>query len=180
MLGSLSDAEDALQETLLAGTWHPRRSLAGPRATARRTHDRPAPHGRAAVTTFSGERVFATPWRLIPTTANGQPAFACYQDVNGTFRTSAIQVLRFEGNRIGPWINERRAEHGGDILVYGSRTLWNSLLADGLVDELHLLVGAVVLGGGTPIFDAPSKGLTLLEARRSDGSDNVLLRYGTV
>lgn len=77
---------------------------------------------------------------------------------------------------------DQRAACGapGDILVHGSRTLWNSLLADGLVDELHLLVGAVVLGGGTPIFDAPSKGLTLLEARRSDGSDNVLLRYGTV
>jgi len=80
---------------------------------------------------------------------------------------------------VGPWIGERRAEHGGDILVYGSRTLWNGLLADDLVDELHLMIGAVALGGGTPIFDGPVRGLTLLEARRFDGSDNVVLRYGT-
>lgn len=79
----------------------------------------------------------------------------------------------------GAWIAERRQEPGGDILVYGSRTLWNSLLADGLVDELHLMVGAVALGGGTPIFARPFGNLTLLGARRFDGSDNVLLRYGT-
>ena len=80
---------------------------------------------------------------------------------------------------VGPWIGERRAERGGDILIYGSRTLWNSLLADHLVDELHLMVGAVGLGGGTPIFAGPVGGLTLREARRFDGSDNILLRYAT-
>lgn len=37
----------------------------------------------------------------------------------------------------------------------------------------------VVVSGRTPIFDGPVRGLTLLEARRFDGSDNVVLRYGT-
>lgn len=41
------------------------------------------------------------------------------------------------------------------------------------------MIGGVVLGGGTPTFDGPVRGLTLLEARRFDGSDNVVLRYGT-
>jgi dihydrofolate reductase len=65
----------------------------------------------------------------------------------------------------------------GETLVFGSRTLWNGLLAAALVDELHLMVGAVVLGDGVAAFDGPVSGLRLAETRRFDGSDNVLLRY---
>lgn len=69
---------------------------------------------------------------------------------------------------------------GGDILIFGSRTLWNDLLAGGLVDELHLMVGAVVLGDGTPAFAGGSTAsLQLIDTRRWDGSENVLLRYAT-
>ncbi|MDQ0634392.1 riboflavin biosynthesis pyrimidine reductase [Arthrobacter pascens] len=54
--------------------------------------------------------------------------------------------------------------------------MWNGLLRRGLVDELHLMVGPVALGGGTPIFAMPAE-LRLLEARRFKNSENVLLRY---
>ncbi len=64
----------------------------------------------------------------------------------------------------------------GDILIFASRTMWNGLLAQGLVDEIHLMVGPRVLGGGTPTFDRPTN-LALLDVRRPGGSDNVLLRY---
>lgn len=77
------------------------------------------------------------------------------------------------------WLAELKQGEGDDILVYGSRILWNGLLAEGLVDEVHLIVGAVVLGGGTPIFSTPVETLTLLETRRFENSDNALLRYGT-
>jgi dihydrofolate reductase len=67
-----------------------------------------------------------------------------------------------------------------DILVFGSRTLWNDLLAAGLVDELHLIVGAVVLGDGTPLFvQAPATPLRLLGTQTWDGTDNILVRYAT-
>jgi len=70
---------------------------------------------------------------------------------------------------------------GKDILMFGSRTLWNDLLVAGLVDELHLIVGATVLGGGTPAFGAgPVPPLRLVNTRRQDGSDNLLLRYEVV
>jgi dihydrofolate reductase len=76
------------------------------------------------------------------------------------------------------WIAELRREPGGDILMFGSRTLWSDLLANDLVDELHLMVGPVVLGGGTPIFDGqPKPSLRLLECRTWHGSGNVLVRY---
>ena len=69
---------------------------------------------------------------------------------------------------------------GGDILVFGSRTVWNGLLAAGLVDELHLMLGPVVLGGGTPAFqDIKAGPLRRIDTRSWEGSDNLLIRYDT-
>lgn len=66
----------------------------------------------------------------------------------------------------------------GHILVFGSRTLWNDLLAHNLVDELHLIVGPVVLGGGTPAFATPPRGsLHLLAVRTWENPANVLATY---
>jgi riboflavin biosynthesis pyrimidine reductase len=57
--------------------------------------------------------------------------------------------------------------------------MWNGLLADGLVDEVHLLVGPVVLGDGVRAFTTLPKQLRLLDARTFPGSGNVLHRYAT-
>jgi len=67
----------------------------------------------------------------------------------------------------------------GESVVFGSRTMWQGLLERGLVDELHLMVGATVLAGGTPLFDAPAS-LHLKESRRFEDSDNILLVYTPV
>jgi dihydrofolate reductase len=77
---------------------------------------------------------------------------------------------------VAGWLAEERARGTGDILTFGSRTLWNGLLEQGLIDELHLMVSPTALGSGTPIFRVPVD-LTLLETRRFESSDNVLLRY---
>ncbi|MBB5789575.1 dihydrofolate reductase family protein [Jiangella mangrovi] len=66
----------------------------------------------------------------------------------------------------------------GDIIVFGSRTLWTSLLRAGLLDEVHLLVGSAFLGGGTPVWDGgPRTPLRLLDAHRLGDSQLALLRY---
>jgi dihydrofolate reductase len=73
---------------------------------------------------------------------------------------------------------ELKRQPGKDILVFGSHTLWNDLLANDLVDELHLMIGPVVLGAGTPLFDGrPAVSLRLIETRTWDGSGNVLVQY---
>jgi dihydrofolate reductase len=78
-------------------------------------------------------------------------------------------------------VAELKDQPGMEILMFGSRTLWNDLLVAGLFDELHLMVGASVLGEGTPAFGAgPLPPLRLLNARRRNGSNNVLLRYEVV
>ena len=75
-------------------------------------------------------------------------------------------------------IAELKRQAGRDILVFGSHTLWNDLLAHDLVDELHLMIGPVVLGAGTPVFDGPPEAsLRLIDTRTWGGSWNVLARY---
>ena len=71
-----------------------------------------------------------------------------------------------------------REQDGDDALVFGSRTLWTDLLAHGLVDELRLMVGPALVAGDHHAFaGVPPTGLRLLDVRRWDGSDNVLLSY---
>jgi hypothetical protein len=60
---------------------------------------------------------------------------------------------------------------GREILVFGSHILWNDLLAAGLVDELHLMIGAGVVGEGVRAFETrPADSLRLLSTRTFDGS----------
>jgi dihydrofolate reductase len=49
-------------------------------------------------------------------------------------------------------VGELKQRFGGDILVAGSGKLVSSLLANDLVDELHLMVFPIVLGDGRRLF----------------------------
>ena len=131
-------------------------------------------------------------WRTIPTwpTCTGRSASATTRsqkvvvsdsltkDDTAPWTDTTTIVPRADAHRA---VAELKGGPGKDILMFGSRTLWNDLLAAGLVDELHLMVGAKVLGGGTPAFGAgPVPALRLVNSRRRDGSDNLLLRYEVV
>ena len=75
-------------------------------------------------------------------------------------------------------IVDLKSQPGREVLMFGSITLLNDLLTAGLVDELHLMLGATVLGGGTPAFAAAQvPPLRLLTTERRDSSNNLLLRY---
>src|SRR5205823_4160767 len=56
------------------------------------------------------------------------------------------------GDRAFSEIGSLRDEDGGDLMIWGSASLVRSLLEEGLVDELNLLVEPLLLGGGKRII----------------------------
>ena len=75
-------------------------------------------------------------------------------------------------------IADLKRQPGNNILITGSRTLWNDLLAHDLVDEIHLMIGNLVLGEGVPVFvGKQDASLRLIDVRTWEDSDNVLVRY---
>ncbi|UJW28508.1 RNA polymerase subunit sigma-70 [Saccharothrix sp. AJ9571] len=56
--------------------------------------------GRDDVRKFLVDRLFATPWRLLPVTANAQPALACYRNAGAGFQLSGIVVPQLRDGRI--------------------------------------------------------------------------------
>lgn len=85
-------------------------------------------------------------------------------------------TTRVRRGEVASWITAERNPEAGDVVVFASRTMWNGLLRQGLVDEIHLIVSPRALGAGGAVFDEHTE-LELLEARQLDGSANVLLRY---
>jgi dihydrofolate reductase len=67
---------------------------------------------------------------------------------------------------------------GKDLLLTGGSQLAGALTELGLIDEYHIVVHPVVLGGGRPLFPAVKDRLAvrLVESRTFD-SRSVLLRY---
>ena len=65
---------------------------------------------------------------------------------------------------------------GGNMLVYGSATLVKGLLHHDLVDELHLMVYPVVVGGGLKLFDdnLELKSFALTQSRTLDNGTVIL------
>lgn len=85
----------------------------------------------------------------------------------------AGSTTRLRGEEVRDWIEGV----DGDVLVFASHVLWNALLAEGLVDELRLMVTPDVLGDGSPAFLRPAPDLELAGVRTAEGSANVLLTY---
>jgi dihydrofolate reductase len=83
-------------------------------------------------------------------------------------------ILRNVANDVAALKNTQ----GGDVLVYGSATLAKSLLHHDLIDELHLLLYPVCIGGGLRLFD-DGRQLQKFALKYSHVFDNgvILLEY---
>ena len=61
-------------------------------------------------------------------------------------------TTRIPGGEAVAHIRKLREADGGDLVVMGSPTLVRTLLSEGLLDELRLVIMPVILGGGKTIF----------------------------
>jgi dihydrofolate reductase len=74
-------------------------------------------------------------------------------------------------------IRNLRQQPGGDLLVYGSRTLVKTLIENDLVDRYNILVYPFVLGEGLRMFDESTHAkLKLVESKAYD-TGAVLMIY---
>jgi len=81
---------------------------------------------------------------------------------------------------VAEFVRELKTKPGGDIGVHGSIQLAHSLLAEGLVDELRLVIGAAVGFGGRRLFEGLDvRRLELLSAKPTP-SGSLLLAYRVV
>ena len=89
--------------------------------------------------------------------------------VSGTLQSADWSNSTVLGSYDAAAIGELK-ERVGNIYVSGSGTLVRALLADGLVDELHLFVFPLTLGAGKRLFDAGarSSSSTLLDTETFD------------
>ena len=75
--------------------------------------------------------------------------------VSGTLAEADLtwnNTMLIPGERGVAEVAALRRQEGGDVLVWGSAALVRALLAEGLVDELNLMIEPIVLGGGKRIF----------------------------
>ncbi|WP_113698984.1 dihydrofolate reductase family protein [Nonomuraea lactucae] len=71
------------------------------------------------------------------------------------------------GGDLAETVNRLKSQPGGDMIAYGGGTLVSNLIAEGLLDELHLFVNPTAIGAGMPVFGNPDayQRLRLVTAR---------------
>jgi dihydrofolate reductase len=98
-------------------------------------------------------------------TAEEDPGAPFFNDTTKYVVSSSLTEATWRNSEIaGPYdpaaIRRLKDEVDGDLYISGSGTLVRAMLADGLVDELHLFVYPLTRGGGPRLFPedaAPSK-----------------------
>lgn len=88
--------------------------------------------------------------------------------VSGTLQSADWNNSTIVGPYSADTIRALKDQVDGGIYVSGSGTLVRAMLADGLVDELHLFVYPIVLGSGARLFGESQVKFTLAQTHSYD------------
>jgi dihydrofolate reductase len=116
-------------------------------------------------------------------TVEDDPGAPFFNDTNKYVVSATLTSATWRNSEIiGPYdpdaIRRLKDEVDGDLYVSGSSTLVRAMLADGLVDELHLLVYPVTVGAGSRLFpEEAAPGKLALAACESYENGVVYLAY---
>ena len=97
--------------------------------------------------------------------------------VSGTLTDPAWNNTSVLDGDVVAGVTELKQHDGGPFLVAGSQTLVHTLLDNGLVDELRLMVFPVILGEGTRLFEGLGRSDLTLTASQHSGSGVAILTY---
>jgi len=108
---------------------------------------------------------------------NGKPKYVASTTLQELDWSNSSLV---DGN-LAETLDALKRQPGKNIQIYGSPTLVRSLLRDGLLDELTLLVHPIVVGDGQRLFENGNYGTALrLEKSRTLDTGVVALTYAPV
>ena len=95
--------------------------------------------------------------------------------------STTLDKVNWESARLVRAVSELRSlkeEPGGAIYVIGGASLVSSLMNQGLVDELRLIVHPIILGGGRGLFaGVRNRQMLRLVQSGADRSGRVILTY---
>lgn len=119
-----------------------------------------------------------------PAALEGDPAVADRMNtipkvvLSSTLDTADWQNTRLVTEDAAEAITELKQRSGKDLAIFGSATLTASLIEQGLVDELRVMVHPILLGGGKSLFAGLHRRVPVeLERTIVFSSGNVLLHY---
>ena len=78
-----------------------------------------------------------------------------------TLRQTDYDDVTIVGENWRQVVQSLRGEAGKDIWLFGGGSLFRSLAEEGFVDTVEVAIIPIVLGGGTPLIEEPSKRIQL-------------------
>lgn len=72
--------------------------------------------------------------------------------VSNTLTESPWKNAVVAGGDLTETVNRLKSQPGGEMIAYGGATVVSNLIAEGLLDELHLFVNPTAIGAGIPVF----------------------------